>query len=72
MPKTKPSQRKVKTRAAVVRYIEARWGEEKPLIPDQHHGGEHSHRYGLCNLRDLLDYLYGGPPKNKSEELTFK
>lgn len=25
--------------------------------------------YGYLELRELLDYLYGGPPKDPSEEL---
>lgn len=27
------------------------------------------HHFGICELRALLDYLYGGPPKTEKEEL---
>lgn len=70
MPKTKPSRGKIKTRIAVVRYIDDMWSRPKQMVPDKHYEGGQSFRYGLCNLRALLDYMYGGPPKNKSEELN--
>lgn len=61
---------KVKTRKEVVRYIDEMWSRPKQLVPDKHYNGGDSERYGLCNLRALLDYMYGGPPTTKDEELT--
>lgn len=50
-------------REDVARFIEAQFSGEAPKIP------ESLSHYGLCELRQLMDYIYGGPPRFKEEEL---
>lgn len=48
---------------------------KKKLIPDKYPGSTHffdvcdAHHYGKCELRELLDLIYGGPPENDEEKL---
>lgn len=32
-------------------------------------GTKGPHHYGICEFRHLMDFLYGGPPASKSEEI---
>ena len=48
------------------------WKDDaKPFIPNKRDLGLGcgQHHYGKCELRELLDHIYGGPPLNKDEEL---
>lgn len=55
----------MKTRAEVAKYIEDQLGSSyaKPPIPDRLPGkGPWAWHYGKCELRDLMDFIYGEPP----------
>lgn len=57
----------MKSRQEVARFIERQmhWGWNKPAIPDHYGNGSVSaHHYGLCELRELLDFIYESPPTN--------
>lgn len=65
----------MKTRIEVARFV-----EQTPsgvAIPDRNlrnrriaSGIKSPHHYGLSELRQLLDFIYDGPPQTREEEVT--
>lgn len=68
----------MKSRKEVVNYIKIYWGFDHEAIPntpkawlDNEDGTKYAWHYGKVDLRHLLDFIYGGPPKHKEDELTW-
>lgn len=66
----------MKTREEVARFIETT--QTGVAIPDMDlynrrrgDGQKAAWHYGLCELRQLMDFIYGGPPENKEQEVKF-
>jgi hypothetical protein len=64
----------MKTRAEVARFIEST--PARIAIPDKHlrnrnigEGYKSAYHYGLCEVRQLMDFIYGGPPSTIEEEV---
>jgi len=54
----------VKTREEIAKFME---GQFDGTIPDPCQvGGWH---YGKCELRQLMDFIFDGPPTSKAEEV---
>lgn len=61
----------MKTRKEAVELIKKQFTEGRPedkTFFGKRPKGNQFH-YGRQELRDLLDYIYGGPPSNESEEI---
>ena len=59
---------KIKTRQEIVVFIESQFsvsGESRPSAPEK---GQ-QHHYGKQELRELMDFIFGGAPKTKDEEI---
>lgn len=54
----------MKTREEVARFIEAQLKDEAPPVARE--AGWH---YGKCRLRQLMDFIYEGPPQSEQEKL---
>ena len=63
----------MKTRAEVAAWWREESDKEKPAIPDKgyrdKYGSLAGHKWGTCEIRALLDFIYGGPPQHKNEEV---
>ncbi len=64
----------MKTRSEVVKFIHNT--DPGMTIPDLNfknpykgEGEKSAWHYGVCELRQLLDFIYNGPPLSKKEEL---
>lgn len=61
----------MRTRAEVAAFVNAQLG----ALPSAHHlnpprqRGKEAWHYGRVELRALVDYLYGGPPASREEEI---
>jgi len=57
------------TRAELVKFINDQLDPEY-RAPETVPGHDHSlHHYGRCELKALLDQIYGGPPQSDEEDL---
>jgi hypothetical protein len=54
----------IKTREEVARYIERQFDYKSGYTVSMSKPYNH---YGKCELRDLLDFIYGGPPTSPEE-----
>lgn len=57
----------MKTREEIARFIERtmHWSYNSYFCPKKE-----AHHYGWCELKDVMDFIFDGPPKTKEEELT--
>ena len=56
----------MKTREEIAEFIEGQfWGS----IPDPRSFSHAPWHYGKCNLRQLMDFIFDGPPMSKEEEV---
>ena len=59
---------KMKTRKESVKFIKKQFGTDKYFPECSREKGEHFH-YGKQELRELMDFIFIGPPKSKDEEI---
>jgi len=59
---------KARTREEVARFIEKQFGKEMPLPPELGKRVDSTH-YGMCELRQLMDFIFGCEPANRTEEI---
>ena len=55
----------MKTRCEVVEYMKSR-----PNAYDLKRPPETCWHFGLVDMREILDFIYGGPPESEDEKLT--
>lgn len=53
----------IKTREDAVRFLAKLMDDGLP------YSRKYARHIGRCELRDLFDFIYGGPPKNEEEEI---
>jgi hypothetical protein len=58
------------TRAELAAFVRDNWENKKP-IPDKKMRDYRGlpHHYGKCEVRALMDKLYGGPPTSEEEAI---
>lgn len=56
----------MKTREEAARFV------ENIMRCGAHKGEYGKFHFGRCEIRELLDFIYDGPPKNKDEEVFIK
>ncbi len=61
MKGTQPQKICTKTRAEIARFMEAQ------MTPKIKHTTKHTGHYGKCDLRNLMDFLFDGPPLTEEE-----
>lgn len=57
----------MKTRIEVATFWRGR-KDEKHFIPVKNDGDDPWH-WGTCEIRELLDFIYGGPPQSPDEKI---
>ena len=60
----------VRSREEVARFIERQFAIPHRIEVEGRRGPKY--KYGVVDLRDLLDFIFGGPPANDAENLKPK
>ena len=53
----------MKTRKEIAKFMESQFDDTAPKIPKS------AWHYGKCELRQLMDFIFDGPPTRKEEDV---